>query len=398
VVARGSLVIVHRLIAEPVMKLVRLLAIAALGAASLPALAQIKIGVTLSTTGPAGSLGIPEKNTIALLPKTISGKSVEYIVLDDASDSSAAVVNTRRLTLEDKVDAIIGSTTTPNSLAMTDIVAESGTPTISLGSSARIIEPMSAKKAWVFKTPQTDTMMVLAILEHAAAHGVKSMGYIGFNDALGEAFYAEFEKFAAVRGIKIVASERFAPRDTSVTAQVLKVVAVQPDMVVIGASGTPAVLPARALVERGYKGKVYFNHGVANNDFLRVGGKDIEGMYVPTSPVIVAASLPAGNPAKAQALDYVKRYEAAYGAGSVSAFGAYTWDAWLLLAQAIPQALKTAQPGTREFRSALRDALEGLHDLHVSNGVTNMSKNDHLGLDQRARVVVRVVNGGWKLD
>ncbi len=380
------------------MKLVRLLAIAALGAASLPALAQIKIGVTLSTTGPAGSLGIPEKNTIALLPKTISGKSVEYIVLDDASDSSAAVVNTRRLTLEDKVDAIIGSTTTPNSLAMTDIVAESGTPTISLGSSARIIEPMSAKKAWVFKTPQTDTMMVLAILEHAAAHGVKSMGYIGFNDALGEAFYAEFEKFAAVRGIKIVASERFAPRDTSVTAQVLKVVAVQPDMVVIGASGTPAVLPARALVERGYKGKVYFNHGVANNDFLRVGGKDIEGMYVPTSPVIVAASLPAGNPAKAQALDYVKRYEAAYGAGSVSAFGAYTWDAWLLLAQAIPQALKTAQPGTREFRSALRDALEGLHDLHVSNGVTNMSKNDHLGLDQRARVVVRVVNGGWKLD
>jgi len=372
--------------------------LAALAGSVLPVAAQIKIGVTLSTSGPATSLGIPEKNTVALLPRTIAGQSVEYVVLDDASDPSAAVVNTRRLTLEDKVDAIIGSTTTPNSLAMTDAVAESGTPTISLASSARIIEPMNAKKAWVFKTPQTDTMMVLAILEHAAQRGMKTMAYIGFNDALGEAFFAEFEKFAEVRKIRIVANERYAPRDTSVTAQVIKLVASNPDMVVIGASGTPAVLPARALVERGYKGSVYFNHGVANNDFLRVGGKDIEGAFVPTSPVVVAAALPPNHPAKAQAMDYVKRYEAAYGAGSVSAFGAYTWDAGLLLAQCIPQALKAARPGTREFRAALRDALEGLHDVHVSNGVTNMSKTDHLGLDQRARVIVKVAGGTWKLD
>jgi branched-chain amino acid transport system substrate-binding protein len=380
------------------MTLRSLMALAVLAGATLPAIAQIKIGVTLSTTGPAVSLGIPEKNTIALLPKTIAGKTVEYIVLDDASDSSAAVVNTRRLTLEDKVDAIIGSTTTPNSLAMTDVVADSSTPTISLASSARIIEPMTPKKAWIFKTPQTDTMMVLAILEHAAARGMKTMGYIGFNDALGEAFYAEFEKFAEVRKIKIVANERFAPRDTSVTSQVLKLVAANPDMVVIGASGTPAVLPARALVERGYKGRVYFNHGVANPDFLRVGGKDIEGMFVPTSPVVVAAALPADHPAKAQAVDYVKRYEALYGAGSVSAFGAYTWDAGLLLSHAIPIALKTAQPGTKEFRTALRDAIEGTRDLRVSNGVMNMSKNDHLGLDQRARVIVKVDGGKWKLE
>jgi len=366
--------------------------------AATPALAQIKIGVTLSTTGPAGSLGIPEKNTIALLPRTIAGKTVEYIVLDDASDSSAAVVNTRRLISEDKVDAIIGSTTTPNTLAMIDVIAENATPVISLASSARIIEPMSAKKAWVFKTPQTDTMMVLAILEHAASRGIKTMGYIGFNDALGEAFYAEFEKFASVRNIKITASERYASRDTSVTAQVLKLVAAQPEMVVIGASGTPAVLPARALAERGYKGSVYFNHGVANNDFLRVGGKDIEGAFVPTSPVVVAGALAANHPAKPQAVDYAKRYEASNGAGSVSAFGAYTWDAGLLFASAIPVALKTAQPGTREFRSALRDALEAVRDLHVSNGVVNMSKNDHLGLDQRARVIVKVVDGKWRLE
>jgi len=376
----------------------RLLALSLVALAAAGAQAQIKIGVTLSTTGPAVSLGIPEKNTIALLPKTIAGKSIEYVVLDDASDSSAAVVNTRRLTLEDKVDAIIGSTTTPNSLAMIDAVADSGTPTISLASSARIIEPMTPKKAWVFKTPQTDTMMVLAILEHAAKRGMKTMGYIGFNDALGEAFYAEFEKFAEVRKVKIIASERYAPRDTSVTAQVLKLASANPDMIVIGASGTPAVLPAKALAERGYKGSIYFNHGVANPDFLRVGGKDIEGAYVPTSPVVVAAALPADHPAKAQATEYVKRYEAVNGAGTVSAFGAYTWDAGLLLSHAIPTALKTAQPGTKEFRAALRDAIEATRDLHVSNGVMNMSKNDHLGLDQRARVIVKVDGGRWKLD
>ncbi len=178
----------------------------------------------------------------------------------------------------------------------------------------------------------------------------------------------------------------------------LKLLAANPDMVVIGASGTPAVLPARMLVERGYKGSVYFNHGVANNDFLRVGGKDIEGTFVPTSPVVVAAALPADNPAKAAALDYVRRYEAVHGAGSVSAFGSYTWDAWLELNQAIPIALKKGAPGTREFRVALRDALENIRDLHVSNGVVTMSKNDHLGLDQRARVVVKVEGNKWKLD
>jgi branched-chain amino acid transport system substrate-binding protein len=281
---------------------------------------------------------------------------------------------------------------------MIDVAAENETPVLSLASSARIIEPMSPKKAWIFKTPQTDTMMVLAILEHAAAKGIHTMAYIGFNDALGEAFYAEFEKFAEVRKIRIVANERFSPRDTSVTSQVLKVLAAQPEMVVIGASGTPAVLPARGLVERNYKGSVYFNHGVANPDFLRVGGKDIEGMYLPTSPVVVAAALPANHPAKAQATDYVKRYEAVHGAGSASAFGAYTWDTGLLLSQAVPQALKGGEPGTKAFRTALRNALEATKNLTVSNGVVNMSKNDHLGLDQRARVIVKIVNGAWQLQ
>ena len=363
-----------------------------------PAAAQVKVGVTLSTTGPAVSLGIPEKNTIALLPKSVAGKSIEYIVLDDASDSSAAVVNTRRLISENKVDVIIGSTTTPNTLAMIDIVAEGETPVISLASSARIIEPMSAKKAWMFKTPQTDVMMAGAILEHASANGVKTLGYVGFNDALGEAFFAEVEKAAALRNIPLVANERFAPKDTSVTGQALKLIAAKPDAIVIGASGTPAALPAKALAEHGYKGKVYFNHGVANNDFLRVGGKDVEGAFVPASPVIVASQLPDSHPAKKRAEEYTKLYEALFGPGSVAAFGSYTWDACLELANAIRVALKTAQPGSVEFRRALRDALEATKNFDVTNGSVTMTKTDHLGLDSRARVMVQIQNGKWVLQ
>ena len=375
----------------------RAAAFAALALATT-AFAQVKIGVTVSATGPAASLGIPERNTVGMCQKEAGGKSIEYIVLDDASDTTTAVQNTRKLIGESKVDAIIGSTTTPNSLAMLDVFADGETPVISLASSVRIIEPVDAKRAWSFKTPQTDVMMAGAILEHAAAAGVKSLGYVGFADALGEAFFVEIEKAAKARNIPLVASERYSPKDTSVAGQALKLIAAKPDAVVIGASGTPAALPATTLTERGYRGRLYFNHGVANNDFLRVGGKDVEGAYVPTSPVIVASQLPDSHPAKRQALQYIKLYEAAHGAGSVSAFGSYTWDACLELAHAIPVALKRAQPGTGEFRRALRAALEATKDLPVTNGVVNMSNTDHLGLDSRARVMVRIEGGKWVLQ
>ena len=360
--------------------------------------AQVKIGVIVSATGPAASLGIPEKNTISMCPQAIVGKRVDYIVLDDATDTTSAVQDTKKLMGEDRVDAIIGTSTTPATLAMIDVIADGETPTISLASSARIIEPMDARKAWMFKTPQTDVMMAGAILEHMAKTGIKTIGYVGFNDALGEAFFAEIDKAAKERNIPLVANERFSPKDTSVVGQALKLIAARPDAVVIGASGTPAALPARTLFEHGYKGKLYFNHGVANNDFLRVGGKDVEGAFVPVSPAIVADQLPEGHPAKKRAQEYVALYEKAQGPGSVTAFGSYTWDACLELVQAVPQALNSAGPGTREFRRALREALEGIKGLEVSNGVVNMSKTDHLGLDARARVMVRIQGGKWMLQ
>jgi len=368
-----------------------------LSALAATALADLNVGVTLSATGPAASLGIPEKNTIDLLPKTIGGQKVNYIVLDDASDTTTAVKNARKLISENKVDVVIGSTTTPNSLAMIDVAAETETPMIAMAASARIVEPMDDKKKWVFKTPQNDAQMSTAIVESMTNNNVKTVAYIGFSDAYGEGWWNEFSKIAEARKINLVANERFNRTDTSVTGQILKILAAKPDAVLIGGAGTPAALPQKSLKEKGYKGMIYQTHGVANADFLRVCGKDCEGTLLPAGPVLVADQLPADHPVRKSAMEYVTKYEAAQGKGTVSTFGAHAWDAGLLLATAAPVALKKAQPGGKEFRAALRDALEGTKNLPAAHGVFNMSPTDHLGFDQRARVMVKVENGTWKL-
>lgn len=361
------------------------------------ALADINVGITLSATGPAASLGIPEKNTIDLLPKTIAGQKVNYIVLDDATDTTTAVKNTRKLISENKVDVVIGSTTTPNSLAMIDVAAEGETPMIAMAAASRIVEPMDDKRKWVFKTPQNDAQMSTAIVEHMTNNNIKTVAYIGFSDAYGEGWWNEFSKIAEARKIKLVGNERFNRTDTSATGQVLKIISAKPDAVLIGGAGTPAALPQKSLKEKGYKGVIYQTHGVANADFLRVCGKDCEGTVLPAGPVLVADQLPADHPVKKSAMEYVTKYEAVQGKGTASTFGAHAWDAGLLLANAVPVALKKAQPGTKEFRAALRDALEGTTNLPAAHGVFNMSAKDHLGLDQRARVMVKVDGGTWKL-
>lgn len=378
------------------MKFCKSLILASLITAALSAHADINVGVTLSATGPAASLGIPEKNTVAMMPKTIGGHKINYIVLDDASDTTAAVANTRKLIIESKVDIVLGSTITPNSLAMIDVVSEAQTPMISMAASARIVEPMDAKRKWVFKTPQNDIMMSLAIAEHMARTGIKTVGFVGFSDAYGEGWYQEFSKAAALKGLTVVANERYGRADTSVTGQTLKLIAAKPDAVLVAGSGTPAALPQKALKERGYTGKMYQTHGVANADFLRVGGKDVEGTFLPAGPVLVADQLPASNPVRKAAQAYVAAYESANGKGSVSTFGAHAWDAGLLMIKALPIALKKAQPGTPEFRAALRDAIESLQEVPGAHGIFSMSATDHLGLDQRARVMVKIENGTWK--
>ncbi|WP_298234294.1 ABC transporter substrate-binding protein [uncultured Azohydromonas sp.] len=371
--------------------------VAALLAAALVQ-ADVNVGVTLSVTGPAASLGIPERNTIALLPPVVAGQKINYLVLDDGSDPPTALANARKLVGEHKVDVLLGSTTSPNSLAMIEVAAESRTPMISLAASARIVEPMDARRRWVFKTPQNDSAMSQAIAEHMAAQGVRNVGFIGFADAYGEGWFQEFSRAAALRNIKVVANERYARTDASVTTQAFRILAVKPEAVLVAAAGTPAVLPQKTLRERGYTGRFYQTHGVANADFLRVGGKEVEGTYLPAGPVLVAEQLPATHPVRKSALTYITLWEGLYGKGTLSAFGAHAWDAGLLLTTALPAALKKAQPGSAEFRAALRDALEAVHEMPGAHGIFTMSPTDHLGLDQRARVMVRIENGAWRLQ
>jgi branched-chain amino acid transport system substrate-binding protein len=279
---------------------------------------------------------------------------------------------------------------------MVEIVAETNTPMISIAGASRIVEPMDPKRKWVFKTPQHDSLMAEAIVDHMVKTGKKSMGIVAQADAYGEGWLAELNKQATAKGVKVVAVERFNRADTSVTSQVLKVYGAAPEAFVVVGAGTPAVLPQKTMRERGYAGPIYQTHGVANNDFLRVGGKDVEGTILPAGPVLVASQL-AASPVKTAAMDYVRRYEEAFGHDTVTTFGAHAWDAMLLLKQAIPLALRKAKPGTPEFRAALRDALEGIKDLTVSHGVMTMTPDNHNGMDARSRVMVTVENGHWKL-
>lgn len=370
---------------------------AALGLAFAPvALADVTIGVTLSATGPAASLGIPEKNTIELLPASIGGEKVRWIILDDGSDTTRAVTNTRKLISEDNVDVVVGSTVTPNSLAMVDIVADAQTPMISMAASARIVDPANPKTHWVFKVPQNDSLMADAIAEHMKAHGVKTIGYIGFNDAYGESWLSEIKRSAQGAGIRIVADEKYNRTDASVTGQVLKLVAANPDAILIGASGTPGATPQKELVARHYKGTIYQTHGVANPDFLRVCGADCNGTLLPIGPMLVYEQLPESNPVRKVAAQYITQYEAKYGKDSRTTFGGHAYDAYMLLTHAIPVALKQAKPGTKEFRAALRDALEGA-DVVGTHGVFVMTPQNHNGLDNRARVMITIENGKWLL-
>ncbi len=357
------------------------------------ALADIVVGVSVSTTGPGASLGVHYRNTFNMLPKTLAGQPAKYIVLDDASDPSIAVKNARKLITEDNADIILGSSSVPNNHAIAEVASEQKVAQIALA-------PMSLppeKTTWTFVVPQSIPLMIEGVVKHMQANGIKNVGYIGFNDPWGEGIYKALNALAGPAGINIVANERYARTDTSVEAQVLKIMMSKPDAVLIGGSGTPGALPAISLSSRGFKGAVYGSHGMVNPDFIRVGGKSVEGLIAPTGPLVVVEQLPDTNPVKTVASSFVKSYDDAYGVQNRNAFAGYAYDAYLLVNKAASEALKNAKPGTPAFRLALRDALEKLHEVVGTHGVYSMTPKNHNGMDDRARVMVKVEGGSWKL-
>ena len=356
--------------------------------------AEIKIGVSLALTGPGSGLGIPMQNQFKLFPQTIAGEKVTLIVLDDATDPGKGAANARRFVTEDKVDMIIGSCITAVAAAMTDIAAEAGT--VQLAGSPVGVPP--GKDKWMFRLPQSNTVMGHAVVEHMKKQGIKSIGFLGYTDAYGEQWLKEVSPLLDKAGIKLVATERFARTDTSVTPQALKLTAANPDAILVVASGSGAAMPQMGLVERGYKGKIYQTHAAATQDLMRVGGKAVEGTFVVSGPAVIAEQLPDSHPSKKVSVDFVTKYEKAYGPNTRNQFAGHAYDAQVVLEKVLPGALKKAKPGTPEFRAALRDGMETMGRTIFSHGVMNWTPADHWGYTMETGVMLKVVDGKFKVE
>lgn len=358
--------------------------------------ADVKIGVITSSTGPIALVGLPQKNSVPLLPTQAGDQQVKYIALDDGSDPTATVKALKKLISEENVDAIIGPSGSPNAMGVIQFAAESGVPLLAPVGTAAVVLPMNEQKKWVFKTTQNDDLIAKALVEDMARRGVKTLGLIGTADPYGENWSKVMGGLAAEHGIKLVGNERFQRQDTSVTGQSLKLLAARPDAVLVAAPGSSAVLPQTTLFDQGYRGQMYQTHGAALPDFLKLGGKKVEGTILAASLMLVLDEIPDSHPSKAIAREYVTAYEKLNGSKPAT-FGANTYDAGLLLQKAIPVAATKAQPGTPEFRAALRDALEASHELAATQGVYNMTPTDHSGFDERGRELIQVKNGNWTL-
>lgn len=360
------------------------------------AFAQVKIGVVTSATGPTAMVGIPQKNSVPLLPTQVGDLSIQYIAYDDASDPTQTVTTIKKLLSEEKVDAIIGPTGSPNAMGVIQFVAETGTPMLAPVGTAAVILPMTEQKKWVFKPTQNDDLIAQALVEHMTKTGVKTLGFIGFNDAYGENWLNVITGLAKSNGINLVAVERYVRSDSSVTGQALKLLAAKPDAILVAGTGTAAVLPQATLAKQGYKGQFYQTHGAALPTFIKMGGAQVEGTILAASLMLVLPEISDTNPSKPLAQDYIKRYTELHKEPPAT-FGANVYDAGLLLQNAIPQAAQKAKPGTPEFRAALRDALEQTKELVGTQGVFTMSPQDHSGFDERGRELITIKDGQWRL-
>ncbi|RDL45595.1 branched-chain amino acid ABC transporter substrate-binding protein [Marinomonas piezotolerans] len=357
--------------------------------------ADIKIGVVSSSTGPIALVGIPQKNTVPLLPTSVGGETITYIPLDDGSDPTATVKAFKKLIDEEKVDAIIGPSGSGNAMGVIQFAAESGTPMLAPVGTAAVVLPMTEQKKWVFKTTQNDDLIADALVGHMKATGVKTIGLIGTADPYGENWAKVMKDLTKNAGIEIVANEKFQRQDTSVTGQSLKVLLANPDAVLIAAPGSSSVMPQTTLKDQGYGGEIYQTHGAALDPFLRLGGKAVEGTILAASSMLVLDEVPSSD-SKEIATKYITDYKALYGE-TPATFGGNVLDAGLLLENAIPTALKSGKPGSAEFRSALRDALENTKEMPATQGVYNMTPEDHSGFDERGRVLITVKDGKWAL-
>jgi branched-chain amino acid transport system substrate-binding protein len=361
--------------------------------------AEILIGFVTGLSGPVSSIGIPNAKGIAAGESyvgEIEGEKLRVIQLDDGSDPAASARDARKLVEQDKVDILIGTSGAPQTLAMATAAIEMKVPMIAVSPIAPV--PAGDGGPWVVQTPQPTPLLVQGIVDHMKARGLKTVAFIGFSDAFGDLMYDALAQSAKAADIKVVANERYARSDSSVTAQVLRALATHPDAIMLGGTGTPGALPVIALSERGYKGPLYGNHGLISADFLRLAGKAANGIICPTGPVTAAEQLPNSNPIRDVALAFRAAFEKANGEAPTDSFSSYSFDGWLVLVDAAKRAIATgAKPGSPEFRSALRQAFFTTKEVVGTQGVYTFTPADRHGVDGRSRVLVQIEDGKYKL-
>jgi branched-chain amino acid transport system substrate-binding protein len=357
---------------------------------------DITVGFITSLSGPVSSLGIPYQKgikTAIAYQGEIGGHKIKVIELDDASNPTEASRNARKLIDEEKVDIILGSAGGPSTLAIAAIARENKTQQLALSNT----DLPGPDGAWMITIPQSAPLMISAVIDRMKANGVKTVGYIGYSDSWGDLVYNSLVKAAQSADIKVVSNERYARSDSAVTGQIIKIVALRPDAVITGTSGTPGALPYLELAKRNYKGQIYGMHSLINPEFVRVAGSSADGMLLPSGPVIVAQDLPADNPIRKISLEFQNLYQKVNGAAVTDEFSAYSFDAWLIFLDAAKRALTKAEPGTPEFRQALHEAITSTKELVGTHGVYNFNPNERYGTDARSRLMIKLDKGQWTL-
>jgi branched-chain amino acid transport system substrate-binding protein len=354
----------------------------------------IRIGAIFSVTGPASFLGEPERNTAKMLEEDINksggllGRKVKIIVYDDETDATKAVTAVDRLIKRDHVVAIVGPSTSGNTLAIIPKVEAAKIPLVSCAAAKKIVDPV---KKWVFKTPQSDYLAVKQIYAHLNKVGIKKIAILSASDAYGAAGREELKGLAAGAGLAIVADEVYGPKDTDMTAQLTKIKGTDAQAIVCwGTNPGPAVV-ARNRVQLGITIPLYMSSGVASKKFIELAGaSNAEGILLPAGRLIVADQVPENQPQKKVLTGYIKEYEAKFHQ-PISTFGGHAWDAVNLVFRAIRDA-KSARP------AAIRDALEKIRGFQGTAGEFNFSPTEHNGLTEQAFVMVKIHKGDWEMQ
>ena len=348
----------------------------------------VKIGAILAVTGPASFLGGPEARTMEMLVEQtnaaggINGKKVELIIKDSGANPEKAISFAKQLIEEEKVVAVLGPSTSGETMKIKKIFEEAGTPLVSCAAAEVIVNPVAK---YVFKTPQKDSFAAQKIFQTMKDMGISKIAVLAGNTGFGKAGKAQLLKIAPTMGIEVVEAEVYDKKSKDLSAVVAKIKANKDVQAVVNWSIVPAqAIVAKNMRQAGWDVPLFQSHGFGNIKYVEVAGAAAEGIIFPAGRLLVADQLPQGHPQKALLIDYKTAYEGKY-KEAASTFGGHGYDAYIIAKAAIEKA------GTDKAK--IRDEIEKIKGLPGTGGVFNFSTEDHNGLDIDSFVMITVKDG-----